>query len=112
MCTCGNIGNAHKRTFMDHINFVKFRQHLSEYVGRAHFAKERVIVTQRKKVVGAFVPIEDLETILALEDQRDLEAFREAMKEDFEDWDIVKKRLLKKRRLKNDEVFGKNSEES
>lgn len=57
------------------------RDHLSDLLGRAEYAKERVVIRKRRKRVAALVPIEDLELLEALEDERDLEEVRARLKE-------------------------------
>ena len=63
------------------INFVSFRQNLSEYVSLAKYASNRVVVTRNGKPVGAFVSIEDLKIIEEMEYQRDIKAFDAGMKD-------------------------------
>jgi hypothetical protein len=70
-------------------------------------------VTQRGKIVGAFVPIEDLVTIQSLEDKRDVEIFHEALTHgEFDDWNEVKKRLLVDQELISDAIHDKVREKS
>jgi len=57
------------------------RDHLSDLLGRAEYAKERVVIRKRRKRVAALVPIEDLELLEALEDERDLADIRARLKE-------------------------------
>ena len=64
---------------MQKVNFVEFRKHLSEYVGQARFANERIAVTHHGKVVGGFVSAEALQFLEELEMQKDCEAFDLAM---------------------------------
>jgi prevent-host-death family protein len=49
------------------------RDRFSEIVDRAASGKERVVLTRRGKPVVAVVPIEDLELLVTLEDERDSE---------------------------------------
>lgn len=60
---------------MKNVNFVEFRKHLSDYVGRARFADERIAVTQHGKVVGGFVSAEALQFLEELDLQNDNEAY-------------------------------------
>lgn len=64
---------------MQKVNFVEFRKHLSEYVGRARFADERIAVTHHGKVVGGFVSAEALQQLEDLEMKKDVEAFDRGM---------------------------------
>ena len=64
---------------MQKVNFVEFRKHLSEYVGQARFADERIAVTHHGKVVGGFVSAEALQFLEDLEMQQDCESYDRAM---------------------------------
>lgn len=65
---------------MQKVNFVEFRKNLSEYVGQARFAGERIAVTHHGKVVGGFVSAEALQFLEELEElQNDGEAYDRAM---------------------------------
>ena len=57
------------------------RQNLSEYVSRAAFGKERLLITRNRKKVAALVPVEDVELLEALEDLIDIEEARRALVE-------------------------------
>lgn len=57
------------------------RQHFPELVNEAAYAKKRTIITKRKKKVAAIVPIEDLETLEAIENKIDLEDARAALED-------------------------------
>jgi prevent-host-death family protein len=52
---------------------VEARKQIGEVINRAAYGKERVILTRRGKPVVAVVPIEDVETLEALEDRLDIE---------------------------------------
>jgi prevent-host-death family protein len=52
---------------------VEARKQIGEVINRAAYGKERVILTRRGKPVAAVVPIEDVETLEALEDRLDIE---------------------------------------
>ena len=47
------------------------RGSFADMLNRAAYAKERVIVTRRGKALAAIVPMEDVKTLAALEDERD-----------------------------------------
>lgn len=64
---------------MEKVKFVEFRKHLSEYVGRSRFAKERIAVTYHGKIVGGFVSAEALKFLEDLETRNDIEAFDRGM---------------------------------
>ena len=51
------------------ISFVEFRQNLSECVNLAKYKGERFLITRNGKIVGAFVPAEDLERIEVLDNE-------------------------------------------
>jgi prevent-host-death family protein len=70
------------------------RQSFSDILNRAAYRGERVIVHRGKKPVAAVVPIEDLELLEKLEDEIDIAAAREALKEPGTiPWEAVKKKL-------------------
>jgi len=57
------------------------RENFSDVINRAAYGKERVVLTRRGKPLVAVVPIEDMELLERLEDEIDIEAAREALKE-------------------------------
>ena len=65
---------------MQKVSFVEFRKHLSDYVGLARFADERIAVTHHGKVVGGFVSAEALKMLEEWELQEDNKAYDRAMK--------------------------------
>ena len=70
------------------------RQNFSDILNRAAYAGERVIVHRGKKPVAAVVPIEDLKLLEKLEDEIDIAAARESLKEPGTiPWETVKKKL-------------------
>lgn len=75
------------------------RENFSEIINLAAFAKDRIGVTRRGKVVAVIVPIEDFHTIEAQEDFLDRQACEEIMadvesgKETIVAWDLVKTEL-------------------
>lgn len=60
---------------------VELRQSLSEAVNRAAFGKERVVLTRRGRKLAGIVPFEDIELLEALEDRKDVEDAKKALKE-------------------------------
>jgi prevent-host-death family protein len=70
------------------------RQNFSEIVNRAAYGGERIVVHRRMKPVAAVVPLEDLELLEKLEDEIDIKAVHEAMKEPGTiPWETIKKKL-------------------
>jgi prevent-host-death family protein len=71
----------------------KARQNFSDILNRAAFGRERVLVHRGKKPVAAVVPIEDLEWLEKIEDEIDLKAAREALKDPRTiPWETIKKK--------------------
>jgi prevent-host-death family protein len=70
------------------------RQNFADIVNRAAYGGERTIVHRRKKPMAAVVPLEDLEFLEKLEDEIDLKAAREALKDPRTiPWEVIKKKL-------------------
>jgi prevent-host-death family protein len=63
------------------VNVVDVRNTFSEYLNRASYQGQRIIIERRGKPVAALVPLEDLQRIEAMEDQADLKAAKKARKE-------------------------------
>ena len=79
---------------MGKVSTVEARDQLSTIINRAAFGKERVVLTRRGKELAAVVPIEDVKLLEELEDRLDLEAAREALKEEGTiPWEQVKAEL-------------------
>jgi prevent-host-death family protein len=79
---------------MSKVSTVEARDQLSTIINRAAFGKERVVLTRRGKELAAVVPIEDVKLLEELEDRLDLEAAREALKEEGSiPWEKVKAEL-------------------
>ena len=79
---------------MSKVSTVEARDQLSTIINRAAFGKERVVLTRRGKELAAVVPIEDVKLLEELEDRLDLEATREALKEEGTiPWEKVKAEL-------------------
>lgn len=80
----------------ERVNFVKFRQNLSEYIALTRYRNKRIVVTKNGKVMGAFVPREDLDTIELMENKADIAASEKAFeRNDFIPWEEAKKELDK-----------------
>jgi prevent-host-death family protein len=79
---------------MAKVSTVEARERLSDIINRAAYGKERVVLTRRGKELAAVVPIEDIKLLEELEDLRDLEAARQALKEEGTiPWELVKTEL-------------------
>jgi prevent-host-death family protein len=63
------------------VNVVDVRNTFSEYLNRASYQGQRIIIERRGKPVAALVPLEDLERIEALENEADVKAAKKARKE-------------------------------
>lgn len=60
---------------------VELRENLSDAVNRAAFGKERVVLTRRGRKLAGIVPLEDIQLLEALEDRKDIEDAKKALKE-------------------------------
>lgn len=70
------------------------RQHFPDVLNRAAYRGERVIVHRGKKAVAAVVPIEDVDLLEKLEDEIDIAAAREALRNPKTiPWESVKRKL-------------------
>jgi prevent-host-death family protein len=79
---------------LDKLTASEARQNFSDILNRAAYRGERVIVHRGKKAVAAVVPIEDLELLEKLEDEIDVAAAREALKDPrMIPWETIKKKL-------------------
>ena len=80
-----------------HISTADARNNFGDLMNRAAYGKERLILTRRGKNIAALVPVEDLETLEAIEDRIDLEEARKALAEAGVEgtvaWEDVKKEL-------------------
>ena len=63
------------------ISTVALRENLSDAVNRAAFGKERVVLTRRGKKLAGIVPYEDIELLEELDQQKDIEEAKKALKE-------------------------------
>jgi prevent-host-death family protein len=79
---------------MTKVSTVEARERFSDIINRAAYGKERVVLTRRGKELAAVVPIEDIKLLEELEDLMDLEAARQALKEEGTiPWELVKTEL-------------------
>jgi prevent-host-death family protein len=77
------------------ISTVELRENLSEAVNRAAFGKERIVLTRRGRKLAGIVPYEDVELLEALEDKKDIEDAKKALKEAAKKGTISIERLKK-----------------
>jgi prevent-host-death family protein len=76
------------------ISMSEIRLKLSELANRVMFGGERIVVEKNNKPLFAMVSMEDFELLERLEDEIDVKAAEEALKEgDFIPWEEVKKDL-------------------
>lgn len=62
-------------------NVVDVRNTFSDYLNRASYQGERIIIERRGKPVAALVPLSDVELLERLENEADLKAALKARKE-------------------------------
>ena len=79
---------------MTTISMSEIRLKLSELANRVIYGGERVVVEKNNKPAFAMVSMEDMELLERLEDEIDIKAAEEALKEgDFTPWEDIKKEL-------------------
>jgi len=81
------------------IKSAEARKSFSNLLNESGFGGHRIIVTRKGKAVAALVPIEDLEAIQAMEDQKDSTEANRILSDpttEYIPWDQAKKDLLKK----------------
>jgi prevent-host-death family protein len=66
---------------MTTLNVTEIRDNLSEAISRVAYKGERILVRRSGKDVVAIVSVDDLATLEALEDKRDIEAADAALAE-------------------------------
>ncbi|WP_067249063.1 type II toxin-antitoxin system Phd/YefM family antitoxin [Microbacterium resistens] len=69
-------------TVTSEVSTRELRTHLSDILGRAMYAGERIGVTRNGKLAAVVVSIDDLEALEAFEMAQDIAAYREAKAED------------------------------
>jgi prevent-host-death family protein len=62
-------------------NVVDVRNTFSDYLNRASYQGERIIIERRGKPIAALVPLADIERLEELENAADLKASKKARKE-------------------------------
>jgi prevent-host-death family protein len=75
------LGNQFLREPSMNANVVDVRNTFSEYLNRASYQGQRIVIERRGKPVAALVSLEDLELLNALDDQADVKAAKKARKE-------------------------------
>lgn len=63
------------------VSTVEARDNFADLLNRAAYGKERVVLARRGRPLAAVVPIEDVATLEALEDQADAEEIRARLTE-------------------------------
>ena len=66
----------------DEVTTRELRTHLSDVLGRAMYAGERIGVTRNGKLAAVVISVDDLEALEAFEMAQDVAAYREAQAED------------------------------
>lgn len=64
------------------ISLVTLRKSLGDIISRVNFTHDRTLISRNGKSVAAIVPVEDLELLESLENRADIEALRQARRED------------------------------
>ncbi|TVQ03060.1 MAG: type II toxin-antitoxin system Phd/YefM family antitoxin [Balneolaceae bacterium] len=80
------------------VNSADARKSFSNLLNESGFGGRRIIVTRKGKAVAAVVPIEDLEAIQAMEDQKDSTEANRILsdpKSEYIPWEQAKKELVK-----------------
>jgi prevent-host-death family protein len=89
-----NYNLTGKTTMSSKLSASVARQQFSDILSRAEYRGERVIVHRGKKAVAAVVPIEDVDLLQRLEEELDLAAARDALKDPRTiPWETIKKKL-------------------
>jgi prevent-host-death family protein len=77
--------------------FSDARSHLTEIANHVAYKGKRITVTRKGRKLFAIIPIEDLETLEAIEDRIDLDdakkALADAKKNGTTSWESIKKKL-------------------
>jgi prevent-host-death family protein len=78
------------------INSAKARRSFSHLLNETGFGGHRVVITRKGKAVAAMVPLDDLEAIQKLEDQKDVKEAKRILSDpesEFIPWEQAKKEL-------------------
>lgn len=85
------------------------RNHFPDLVSQATYAKRRTVITRRGKKVAAIIPIEDLDRLLASEDEKDInEAEASLAKGNFEDWNDAKREIMTHFGIEEDDLQNRD----
>lgn len=85
---------SYKTYNMNRLTASDAREHMPDTLNRVAFGGERFVIHRRGKDLAALVPLEDLELLRALEDELDVAAARDALKEGGAvPWDELKAKL-------------------
>jgi prevent-host-death family protein len=79
------------------INSAKARRSFSDLLNETGFGGHRTVITRKGKAVAAMVPLDDLEAIQVLEDQKDVteaQCILSDKESEFIPWEQAKKELL------------------
>jgi prevent-host-death family protein len=79
------------------INSAKARRSFAHLLNETSFGGHRIVVTRKGKAVAAMVPLEDLEAIQAMEDEKDIreaECVLADPESEFITWEQAKNELL------------------
>ena len=82
------------------LSTAEVRERLAEVINQVAYAKDRVILTRRKKPLAAVVPLEDVALLEAIEEKEDLKALRAAQRE------VKRKGTISWERIKKDLKLG------
>lgn len=78
------------------INSAKARLSFSDLLNETGFGGHRMVITRKEKAVAAMVPLNDLEAIQAIEDQKDVNESQRILSDkesEFIPWEQAKKEL-------------------
>jgi prevent-host-death family protein len=84
---------------MTQLSVAKARKNFSTLLKQVSRGKKRIIITRYGHILAAMVPVEDLNLLEKIEDRRDAEIARKALREMKEKhqkpipWDVAKKKL-------------------
>jgi len=83
-----------RKVAMTNVSMTKARQDFTDIANRVIFGQERICIKKNNKAAFAFVPVEDVEILEALEDQIDVQAAKAAIKKGkFIDLKVLAKQL-------------------
>jgi prevent-host-death family protein len=86
------------------VSVAEMKSHLSEYISKSTYRKERFIITKRNKKVAALVNIDDLQLI----EQKEVRMGLASIIAKWKDFDEVEKGLKDIPKLRKKGGFGRN----